>query len=75
MINRVVIRDFYGHKLGTIEEDSVTGDKTIRDFYGKIRGRYYKKQNITKDFYGRIVARGDQTAALLPSWNEQRRNK
>lgn len=72
MIKKDIIRDFYGHRLGTIETDTNTGDKIVRDFYGKLRGRYIKRADVTKDFYGKIVARGDQTGMLLPTWENQR---
>ena len=75
MKQRTQVRDFYGRLLGTVEIDTVTGDKVIRDFYGKIRGYYNKRTNLTKDFYGKIVARGDQTGMLLPPWDQQRMRK
>ena len=40
-------------------------DKTVKDFYGRILGKYNKKLNVTKDFYGRLVAKGDQTGLLF----------
>lgn len=58
------IKDFYGTILGYVETDS-QGNKTIRDFYGTIKGYYDAKQNVTKDFYGRIIAHGDCTGMLL----------
>lgn len=59
------IKDFYGKILGYIEEDDVSGDKVAYDFYRKILGRYIKRENNTRDFYGRIVSRGDTTQALV----------
>lgn len=59
-----ILRDFYGKIIGYIETDP-TGNKTIRDFYRKIKGRYDKNLNVTRDFYGRIIARGDQSSMLL----------
>lgn len=64
MANRQDIKDFYGRKLGTIEE-LPSGNKIARDFYGKILGEYDKNRNITKNFYGQIVASGDITASLI----------
>ena len=58
------ICDFYGRCLGTIETEG-NGNKTVKDFYGKILGYYDKNQNVTKDFYGRILYRGDMASALL----------
>ena len=59
------IKDFYGKILGYIEEDDVGGDKVAYDFYRKILGRYIKREDNTRDFYGRIVSRGDTTQALV----------
>lgn len=65
MSNTQVVRDFYGHILGTITTDNV-GNKVVRDFYGKIVGKYDKKHDVTRDFYGRIVAKGDHASGLIP---------
>lgn len=73
MITKEIIRDFYGRRLGTIETDSVTGNKIARDFYGRIRGRYSKSSDVTRDFYGRIIAHGDHISRTLPSWEDQRK--
>ena len=58
------ITDFYGRCIGTIETDG-SGNKTVKDFYGKILGHYERSSNITKDFYGKILYHGDMSAALL----------
>lgn len=58
------IRDFYNRIIGYIDEDS-NGNKTARDFYRVILGRYDKNANVTKDFGGRIIARGDMTSGLI----------
>ena len=58
------ITNFYGQCLGTIETQS-NGDKVVKDFYGRILGRYEKSGNVTKDFYGKILYHGDMAAALL----------
>ena len=65
MIIKTKIHDWRGKIIGTVEEDTKTGDKLIRDFYGRILGRYNKQQNVTRDFYGKLVARGDQLSMLL----------
>ena len=63
---REVIKNFHGQIIGSLED---TGDKIIaRDFYGKILGHYEKTANVTKNFYGQIVSKGDTTAALI--WQE-----
>jgi len=39
-------------------------DKVVRDFYGRILGRYDSNQDVTRDFYGRIVSKGDTSSGL-----------
>lgn len=63
-MNKEAIRRWDGVIRGWIEEDS-KGNKTIRDFYGRILGRYDKQLNLTRDFYGRVIGRGDQLMSLL----------
>lgn len=65
MITREKVKDWTGKLIGFIDTDSTTGNKTIRDFYGRIKGRYNKRLNITQDFYGRTVAKGDQSSMML----------
>ena len=60
------IRDFYGRIIGTIETDNFE-NKTARDFYGRIVGYYDKNLNVTRDFYKRIVSKGDTLVGLLYS--------
>lgn len=60
------IRDFTGKVIGKIETDS-NGNKLVRDFYGKVLGRYDKTYDVTRDFSGRVIARGDVAAALINS--------
>lgn len=59
-----IIRDWTGKVLGYITTDS-QGDKIIKDPTRKILGFYDKSLNITKDYYGRPVARGDQSSLLF----------
>ena len=66
-----LVRDFYGHIMGSLEDQ---GDRIIaRDFPGRILGYYYKKENRTKDFYGRIVSDGDTTAGLIAKADAEKR--
>lgn len=58
------IRDFHGRIIGYIETDD-NGNKTIKNFYGKILGYYQKSDNTTRNFYRKIIARGDQSSALF----------
>lgn len=65
MIQKEKIKDWTGKIIGFVETDTVTGNKVVRDFYGRIKGRYIKRLNVTQDFYGRQVAKGDQSTMLL----------
>jgi hypothetical protein len=68
------IQDFYGKILGYIEIEDSTGNKTARDFYGRILGYYKKNFDVTQDFYGRTVARGDVAVGLIYD-NEEKSKK
>ncbi len=57
------VRDFYGRILGSIE---TVGTKQIaRNFYGKILGTYNSADDKTRDFYGRILTRGNTLMGLI----------
>ena len=71
MLQKKEIRDFYGRIIGWIETDTVTGDKIGRDFYHRIVGYYEKKLDVTRDFYKRIVAKGDALSGLI--WEEEQK--
>jgi hypothetical protein len=62
--DKQVIKDWRGKIIGYIETDN-NGNKIVKDFYRKILGRYDKRSNVTKDFYGRLVAKGDQCGLLF----------
>jgi hypothetical protein len=64
MNNRQVIKAWNGKIIGSVETDP-QGNKVVRDFYGKILGRYIKALDVTRDFRGKMIARGDQSAMLL----------
>ena len=64
MSEKIPIRDFYGKMIG-YRREKLNGDIEISDFYGRIKGRYDKRLDVTRDFYGRIISRGDTSAALL----------
>lgn len=63
-MTKTAIRDFSGLIIGWIEEES-SGDKTVRDFSGKILGYYNKSRDVTTDFLGRILTRGDSSNGLI----------
>ncbi|MBQ5951469.1 MAG: hypothetical protein IJL66_04955 [Lachnospiraceae bacterium] len=65
------IYDYYRRRIGSIETDNY-GNKTARDFFGRIVGRYKKQQDITTDFFGTILTRGDTVASTIPPWDQQK---
>lgn len=64
-IQRDTIKNWQGRIIGFVDTDNTTGNKVVRDFYGKILGKYNKRLNITQDFYGRLVSKGDRTMMLI----------
>ena len=64
IVDKQIIKDWRGKIIGYIETDNY-GNKIVRDFYRRILGRYDKKHDVTRDFYGRRVAKGDQCSMLL----------
>lgn len=63
-ITKEPIKEFGGKIIGWIETDK-DGNQQVRDFYGKILGKYDKSLNVTRDFYGRILTRGNTVAGLV----------
>ena len=64
MSNRITVKDIYGRILGHIETSS-NGDKRVLDRNYKIKGYYRKRSDMTTDFYGRTIAKGDHSSMLL----------
>ncbi len=58
------IREFSGRIIGYIDTKP-NGDKEVTSWTGRILGRYDYSENVTRDFYGRVVARGDASGMLL----------
>lgn len=63
-MTKETIRLWDGKVIGFIETYP-DGSKIVRDFYGRVKGKYDKQFNVTRDFYGRVVAQGDQSSMLL----------
>lgn len=63
-MGKEAVRDFSGKIIAWTEEKS-NGDIEVRDFYGRILGKYDAQCDVTRDFYGRIVARGDRHGMLI----------
>lgn len=63
-MNEEIIKDFYNRIVGYIRTDS-RGNKEGFDFYRRPVGKYIKSENLTKDFYNRIYAKGDALTSLI----------
>ena len=64
VINKVPIREFSGKIIGFLESDA-KGNQQVRDFSLKILGFYDKTNDVTRDFYGKIITRGNTVIGLL----------
>ena len=63
-MEEVTIKDWRGKIIGYIRTDR-NGDKIVQDFYRKVLGRYDHRTDTTRDFSGRVIARGDACMMLL----------
>ena len=63
-IQTITLRDNMGKIIGRVDLQN-NGDKMLRDFEGRILGRYIKSTNLTLDFSGKIIGRGDVLTMLL----------
>lgn len=63
-IKREAVREINGRVLGYIDF-LPNGDKEIRDRVNRYLGKYDKQMNVTKDYAGRMLYRGDQSSMLL----------
>lgn len=70
-----IIRDFYNRIQGYIITDTRTGNKEARDFYQRILGYYIKDLDQTRNFYQKVISRGDTLASLIIEADEARKNK
>ena len=64
IISKEPVSEFNGKIMGFIETDR-QGNQQVRDFYGRILGTYDKKMDVTRDFQGRILTRGNTVLGLL----------
>ena len=64
MSGRETIRTFEGSIVGYLDHES-GGDITVRAFSGRILGKYCAREDVTRDFYGKILYRGNMAPALL----------
>ncbi len=65
-MQKIKIQNWRGAITGFIYlEDN--GNKKVTDWRGKILGYYKADRDITTDWTGKIIARGDIAASLIPS--------
>lgn len=64
MATREPVKDWTGKILGFVDKEA-NGKKTLRDFQGRILGTYDPVLDVTREFGGRQVAKGDALMMLL----------
>ena len=61
------IKTFEGVIIGIVETNS-NGDQTVRNFPARqVVAKYDHNRDVTTDFYGRIIAKGNAAVAPLYS--------
>lgn len=65
-ITKTPITQFGGKIIGYLETDAI-GNQRVRAFGGKILGTYDKRLDCTRNFYGKILSRGNTVLGLLYS--------
>ena len=63
-MNEIVVKDANFRIVGYIRVDS-NGNKTVLDFYKHVLGSYDASSDTVRNFYGKVIARGDAAAILL----------
>ena len=61
---RETISEYTGRIIGYIETEP-NGDKRVTTYNGTVLGYYKKSQNVTTNYSGTILYRGDMSGALL----------
>ncbi|MCR4593476.1 MAG: hypothetical protein K5761_00285 [Clostridiales bacterium] len=61
---REPLKDWTGRVIGYVDTDS-QGNKKLFDWQGRVLGTYNVSLNLTRDFYGRQVGKGDILLTLL----------
>ena len=65
MARTETIRDYAGRFIAIYEYHD-NGDITVRDWQSRMVVGYYRKsRDVTTDFYGRIIARGNAVGMLI----------
>lgn len=64
MARREEVKDACGRIVGFLDYES-NGDIIAKDISYRILGRYDRAQNVTKDFYGKILYKGNMVGMLF----------
>ena len=66
MAREEYIREFPSQKIIGIVKTESNGDKLVMEFPSRrILGYYRARGDVTTDFYGRIIAKGDSAVSLI----------
>ena len=65
-----LVRDAQYRIIGRILLDERTGEIEVRDFCGRILGRYDPATDTTRGFSGRVIAHGNAARMLIRSYEE-----
>lgn len=63
-MEKETIRNFSGQIIAYYEHQP-NGDIVVRDFYGRILGKYDKQFDVTREFSGIIIAKGNAIGMLI----------
>ena len=64
------LKDYYGRVFGYLHVQP-NGDVWAYDYFGRLVGKYVVQENLTKDFFGKIIAQGNVVASLIPPIDQQ----
>lgn len=64
MADKEAIRDSSGKIIAWFDHQP-NGDIIVREFSGKVLGRYDRQYDVTREFSGRVVARGCTPGILI----------
>lgn len=69
---REAVREFSGRIIGWVETDSL-GNQIVRAFSGLIIAKYDKTLDVTREFSGKIISKGNTAVGQLynPSINPE----
>ena len=62
------IRDFSGRIIAWEEHQG--NDIIVREFTGRVLGRYDSQFNVTREFNGKVIAKGDVHGLLIALANK-----